>query len=267
MAFTKLQLARRYLHYFITASNGRGHGIHSPFVFDFVTNVLNDRRRFYVFDRVEAMREQLKLNHDLITVNDRGAGSRITVANNRKISSIARHSVRSAKWGQLLFRIGNYFQPSTVIELGTSLGISTAYLAAGNPAAHVVSVEGVPAIASIARENLRGLGVSAQVNVIEGNFDDVLPGILEKLQYVDLALIDGNHREEPTICYFHQLLAKRGTNAVFVFDDIHWSIGMEAAWAHVCAHPDVFLTIDLFCYGLVFFNDGFKARQHFAIRF
>lgn len=264
--FSYWQLIKKYSTYYITALNGRGHGIHSPFVYDFVRKVLIDKRHFYAYSQVEALRHKLLRESGVIEVEDFGAGSAISKTNQRSISSIARHAAKSKKWAQLLFRIVNYYQPSHILELGTSLGISTAYMAMANPKAQVITAEGSAAIAAQAKRNFQVLQLSS-VKQVTGNFDDTLPGILATMPRLDLAFVDGNHRYEPTVRYFKQLLPHLNDASVVIFDDIHWSAEMEKAWEAVKADPAVTLSIDLFFIGLVFFSDQFKVKQHFTVRF
>jgi predicted O-methyltransferase YrrM len=264
--YSSLKLAARYLNYYFTASNGKGHGTHSPFVFDFITQVLNNRNHYYAYDSVEALREKLKLNKEIIQVEDMGAGSGSTKSNTRSIASIAKHAAKPKKYGQLLFRIVNHYQPSTILELGTSLGITTSYLALGNQQANLVTIEGSKTIAEKALENFAYLGVN-NVKLIQGNFDRILPKTVEALAQIDMAFVDGNHRKQPTLDYFEQLLPVMTESSVMVFDDIHWSADMEEAWEQIRGDKRVMLSIDLFFLGLIFFNPAFKVKQHFTIRF
>jgi predicted O-methyltransferase YrrM len=264
--FSTWQLLTKYADYYLTASNGNGHGIHSPFVYDFVRRVMIDKRNFYAYNQVEALRRKLLQNEALIEVEDFGAGSAISKTNQRSIASIARHAAKSKKWAQLLFRIVNYYQPKTILELGTSLGISTAYMALANPQARIITAEGSAAIAAEAKRNFQSLQCT-NIQQVTGNFDDTLPGILTALPQIDLAFIDGNHRYEPTVRYFNQLLPYLHAGSIVIFDDIHWSADMEKAWEAVRENQSVQLSIDLFSIGLVFFSDQFKVKQHFSIRF
>jgi len=258
-------LALKYLRYYLGASNGRGHGLHSPFVFDFVTRVLNDGQSYPAYEAVEALRSRLLKDQRILPVLDLGAGSGQQSSNQRKIAGIARHAAKPKKLGQLLYRIVQYYQPKTIIELGTSLGISTAYLAKAAPAAKLITIEGSPAIAEKAAANFEELDIH-HIQQVTGNFDDILPGILQSLSVVDFAFIDGNHREEPTLHYFEELLKKTGNNSILVFDDIHWSRGMENAWEQIRQHPAVRCSIDLFFIGIVVFRQEFREKQHFTIR-
>ena len=264
--YSKFQLAKKYLHYYFTASNGKGHGIHSPFVFDFIKNVLNDKRHFYAFDNIETLREKLLKDKAIIEVEDFGAGSSIAKTNQRSIQSIARHAAKSKKYGQLLFRIVNYYQPKYILEFGTSLGISTAYMAAANTKAKVVTMEGAAEIANRAEQNFASLQLQ-NIQLIKGKFDKTLDEAFKLMPQVDFAFVDGNHRKEATLQYFQQLIIKINRSSIVIFDDIHWSTEMEEAWETIKQHPVVTASIDLFFLGIIFFRIDFKAKQHFTIRY
>jgi len=272
--YSRRRLAQKYLHYYFTAANGKGHGVHSPFVFDFIIHVLNDRRRYPDYDMIEGLRGRLRRDETMLEVEDLGAGSAWKETRQRSIGDIVRRAAKAPRLGQLLYRIARYYKPSVMLELGTSLGFSAAYLAAGGTGGatghpgeggKLWTVEGSGQIAGVARKNLEFLGLDAEV--IEGNFDEVLPGLLGRIGPVDLAFVDGNHRREASLSYFEQLMGNAGERALFVFDDIHWSAGMEEAWGAITADPRVYLTIDLFFFGLVFLRDEFKVKQNFTIRY
>jgi len=265
--YSSFQLAFKYLKYWLTSSNGKGHGVHSPFVYDFITNVLNDKREFDCFRYIESLREELKNNNNEISVPDFGAGSRKQLNNKRRISAIAKSSLKPKKYSQLLFRIVHYYKPLSIVEIGTSLGITTSYLSSANPNAKVITMEGAPEVAAIAKNNFQTL-VLSNIKVKEGNFDVTLPlTINNELSTLDLAFIDGNHRKEPTLNYFYQLLSKSTQSGIFIFDDIHWSEEMEDAWNVIKQHPSVTLTLDLFFIGIVFFRTEQKIKEHFTIRY
>ena len=264
--YSLVKIASKYIRYFLFASNGKGHGVHSPFVFDFIKNVLNDKRQFYAYESVEGVRKQMITDDTVLTIRDFGAGSAVSKNNQRKVNSIARASLKPARYGQLLFRIVNYYKGKTIVELGTSLGITTAYLASANALGKVLTFEGADEVANLAIKNFEYLGLN-NIEVIEGNFDHTLNGTLHKLSSVDLAFVDGNHRKQPTLNYFYQLLEKANETSIFIFDDIHWSRTMEEAWVEIRDHSSVTVTIDLFFIGLVFFRPEQKKKQHFTIRF
>ena len=291
--YSRYQLARKYIHYYINAANGRGHGIHSPFVYDFVRNVLMGEGDAAAYKPIEALRKQLGRDRTLVEIEDFGAGGGQRMIYRRSISDLAKHVAKPPKLGRLLYRIARHYQPARILELGSSLGLSTAYLAAGAGAGweaassvatgmgvneacpvvqppKVVTIEGAGAVAEVARRNFRQLGpelITAPVELVGGNFDQVLPEVLSRISPVDLAFIDGNHRMEPTLRYFDQLSRHASDSSVLIFDDIHWSREMEEAWGHIREDGRSCLTIDLFFFGLVFRRKEFKVKQHFTIRF
>lgn len=264
--YSKFQIAIKFLNYFFTASGRNGYNIHSPFVFDFIKKVLNDKTVYPEYGKVELLRKQLLNNQTVLKVEDFGAGSSIIKKNRRSISSIARNTAKRPKYAQLLFRIVRYYQPSAILELGTSLGITSAYLSLAQPDAGLITMEGSNEIAEVARQNFKVLQLR-KAELIEGNFDLMLPAVIARLSAADFAFIDGNHRRDPTERYFHLLLEKINNDSILVFDDIHWSREMEQAWKNIMAHPSVRCSIDLFFFGIIFFREEFREKLHFTIRF
>ena len=260
------QLAIKYLRYYLTASNGKGHGIHSPFIFQFITRVLNDHTQYKEYDKVEKLRQQYLNDRTVLTIQDFGAGSSVSKSNQRSVASIAKNAAKSKKLARLLFRMVRMYQPSSILELGTSLGITTSYLSLAKPDAKLITLEGAAEVAALAEKKIMASGYQ-NISMVKGNFDDTLSVVLEELPSVCFVFIDGNHRKEPTERYFHQLLAKTNNDSILIFDDIHWSREMEQAWETIRNHPSVRCTIDLFFIGIVFFRQEFHEKQHFSIRF
>ncbi len=255
-----------YLRYWLRSGNA--HGLHSPFVYGLYTTVIRHNGQFGAYERIEARRRELLASPAKIAVTDFGAGSQVAGASGqqRHVRDIARYAAKPPRLAQLLFRLVNHFQPATIVELGTSLGLTTAYLATASSRSRVLTFEGCPASAALARETFAKLAIK-NVQLVEGNIDSTLPATLASLAGpLDFAFFDGNHRYEPTLRYFEDCLAKAHENSVFVLDDIHWSAEMEQAWAAVKAHPAVTVTVDLFYVGLVFFRKT-QPRQDFWLRY
>lgn len=240
--------------------------MHSPFVFDFILHVLNNKKGYYPPRDIEKLREELKKDHTKLAITDLGAGSRTSAVKERTVSDVVTSAVKPKKFGEMLYRLAAHYQPATVIELGTSLGITTSYLSHAVPAATVYTMEGVPPVAALASWHFQKLD-RKNIIQIRGNFDEELPKLLQNLETADLAYIDGNHRYQPTVSYFQQLLEKINNNSILIFDDIHWSKEMEQAWDEIRQHPRVRCSIDVFFMGFVFFREEFKIVQHHSIRF
>ncbi len=259
------RLAGNYLQYLLLASNGKGHGIHSPFVFDFVRNVLNVTGFPPKLQQIELLRRKLLRDQSVIPSEDYGAGSG-KISSALTVSSVVRRAAKSRKWGRLLYAVASHYQCRSVVELGTSFGISTSYLGMGVDTGTVITGEGNEFIARYAERNFVDLGIN-NVSVVIGNFDDTVSLILERTQAPDLVFVDGNHRREPTLRYFELIKPMLAEASVVIFDDIHWSREMEMAWEEIKNDDAVMMTVDLFFMGLIFFRPGFKVKQHFTIRF
>jgi len=257
----RLRYLYKYIIHFFLARNTRGFGVHSPFVFKFTNNVLVSKGFYYVFREIESIRFDLKHNKRRIDITDFGSGSYKT----RKVSDIAKHSLKSPKYGQLLYRIANYFNSRSVLEFGTSLGVTTSYLAASSTEIHCTSLEGCPQTARIAQENFKKLGLK-NIDVVLGNIDDTLSHALSNITSLDLVFFDANHRSEYVLSYFDQCLSKVNNNTVMVFDDIYWSSNMEMAWNEIKENPLVTSSIDLFEVGIIFFNPDLH-KKHYKMRY
>ena len=266
MKYNTLVLINKYISYLWKASNGRGHGVHSPFVYAFIKNVLNTKSTGKSIDAIENYRHQLLSSQNEITILDLGAGANSQRNKSRTIAQIAKGALKPKKYSTLLSRIVAYFQPSHILEMGTSLGITTCYLAQAAPNASVVTMEGAPAVAKQALATFKNVGFQ-NIQLIEGNFDQSLPNYLNSISTIGIAYVDGNHRYKPTMQYFNLLLTKSNEQTILIFDDIHWSSEMEKAWEEMKADPRVSLTIDLFYIGIVFLKKGNKEKENFTIRF
>lgn len=245
--------------------------MHSPYVYHFITKILNDKSSYPEYDKVENLRKQLLADNNVLSIEDFGAGSAVNNTNTRTIAAIAKNSAKPKKFGQLLFRMVKEYQPQTIVELGTSLGITTSYLSLAKPNAQLITMEGAKEVAITASNNFKTLNLQ-NYSLIEGNFDSTLSTVVRELSKfegstIDLAFIDGNHRQAPTEQYFQQLLPATNNDSILIFDDIHWSKEMEQAWETIKNHPSVRCTIDLFFIGIVIFRQEFREKQHFTIRF
>lgn len=260
----RLTLLIRYLKYYFTAA-GR-HDVHSPFVFSLVENVLRDRGDRPAFGKIGALRKSLLRDTRNVTITDLGAGSLLHKRREKTVKEMAKDAAKPAKYGQLLFRLVEYFQAKSILELGTSLGLSAAYLASASPLGEVLTLEGSPETLRIAGENFAKLELN-NISTLTGNFDETLATALVRMPRPDLVFIDGNHRREPTSRYFLQCLPHVHNDTLMIFDDIHWTGEMESAWEFICRHEQVTLTVDLFFLGIVFFKKEFFEKQHFVLRY
>jgi predicted O-methyltransferase YrrM len=241
------------------------HGVHSPFVYRLLDEVIYDYHAKSDYSDIEKLRVSLLNDDRWIRITDLGAGSILNKNTKKQVRVLAKNALKSASLAQLIYRLAANIKPRTIIELGTCLGITTAYLAKAAPDAKVITIEGCPETAALARENLDKLHVQ-NTELLTGNFDDLLPNILKNTEALDFVYVDGNHRKDATLNYFEWCLPKLSQNSIMIFDDIYWSKGMKEAWAQIKAHPEVSVSIDLFWIGLVFVRKG-QVKEDFIIRY
>ena len=241
------------------------HSLHSPYFYKFYTELIKPRHNGNnsAFDEIEKQRKVYLKSTEDIEMLDYGAGSKVLKTDRRKISKIAASSISQKKFSIFLNRVINHFSYKNVIELGTSLGINTAYTA-HNTSSNITSFEGDPSLCTMANDHLR---FYRNVKIIQGNIDDTLALHLEEsTEPLDLAYIDANHTYVATLKYFELMLNHCHANSILIFDDIHWSHEMKEAWENIKRHPQVTASIDIFDAGLVFFNPDF-SKQHYILNF
>lgn len=241
------------------------HGIHSPFVYKLNDEVINYKKSNSDYLKIEKLRRELLEDKRLLNIKDFGAGSQFGNVKQKTVAQLARQAAKRPKYAQLLYRLAMHFKPENMLELGTSLGISAAYQAMPQVHQNFYSLEGDSEIAAIAKQNLHKLGLQ-KVKIEPGKFEDTLSTVLAKYAKLDWAFIDGNHTEKGTLQLFAQLLPYVHNQSILIFDDVHWSPGMEQAWECIKKHPQVSLTIDLYEIGLVFFRKE-QVKEHFCIWF
>ncbi|MEI7981008.1 MAG: class I SAM-dependent methyltransferase [Bacteroidota bacterium] len=243
------------------------YSIHSPFVYHFYRDILQNGQAFPQYRILQKVRRELVAKSRYIKRKDLGSRAKESICDQRfvRVKDIARKSGVTVKKGELLFRLAQAYQPLKVLELGTSLGISTMYFSLAVPDSRIVTIEACLDSANLARENFDHYGLK-NITLIPGSFEDKLVPVLEQIQQVDMVFFDGNHKKEPTLRYFDQCLQHIHPGSVFIFDDIHWSSGMGQAWNLICKNPSVKVTLDIFHMGIVFFKNEL-SKEDFRLRF
>lgn len=255
----------KYLKYLLLSGHKKGHGIHSPFIFDLVSRVFRNKTDQNVVCSIEKVRKRLISDKKLILVKDLGSGSEKLKTNIRKVSDIARYSPVPLKYGVLLSNLAAEFGKPLIIEFGTSFGISTMYMAASCSDAEVFTMEGCPATADIACDNFKMAGLT-NIKILTGSFDEMLPRITATGIKPGLVFIDGNHRKEPVLKYFNKMVDLSDNKTVIVIDDICNSKEMEEAWNEIKQNEKVSVTVDIFRMGIIFFREGI-IHNDYIIRY
>ncbi|MDF1575736.1 MAG: class I SAM-dependent methyltransferase [Bacteroidales bacterium] len=217
----------KYIWHLFHRRHRKGHGIHSPYLFEFVNGVLFNSKAYQLPSAIAA--RHLKL---------------------RSESAFVRRSSVSGKSGFLLYRISRWFRPGMIVELGTGAGISTIYLSSGSPETPLHSIEQDKERAALAAQLICRCA-PGPVSIHWGEMEEKLEDILTLLPPRFLAFVDGNHHYEPTVAYIRKLIDRAGEESVIVLDDIFWSRGMQRAWKEVLSWPEVRVSIDLFHMGVL----------------
>ena len=258
----RFQLLLRFLKFYLKANTI--YGLHSPFVYELCQKILHDNRTFYAFPIIENLRGRLLKSNRKLDIKDFGAGSQINPNTLRTISNITKNSAISPYVGKLLFRLVNHFKPKNILELGTSMGISTLYQSAAALNAKVITIEGCSTTADIAQQNFTR-GGTHWINLINETFENGLPMALESFPRVDYVYIDGDHRSRATIQYFNTLLPHLHNDSILVIADIYWSSEMMESWKELCQHPKVSLSVDFYHFGILFFRKEQIQKMNYQV--
>jgi predicted O-methyltransferase YrrM len=262
---SRINYALKYIHYLLFAKHKKGHGIHSPFVFKLITEVFTKKEIEKPLLNAFEVYSQYKNSNEKIVFTDLGAGSKYSNEKSLPLKRIIKNSGLPEKYGRLLYNLVKYINPNTILELGTSVGISTIFIGSAAKNATFTTIEASESKLNKAKELAEKLELK-NITFVKGDFDIVLDPVLQNFNQLDFVFIDGNHRLEPTLKYFHQCLTKAHNNSVFIFDDIHWSDEMEKAWDEIKRNPKVRVSIDIFRMGIVFFQSEL-SYQHYVIKF
>ena len=257
--------SKRFLDFIF--HSGTRYRIHSPFLYDLIDQVIMNGKIPGELRPVEGLRKKCLRSKKVILKTDygKGAGEGYSTAYPVSLKHIARTSLTSRNHALRLFNLAKYMHAVNILEMGTSLGFTTACLALANKNARVVSIEGCPELSKIATTNLASLGIQ-NAEIISGRFEDKLMEAMARLGKIDLLFIDGNHRKEAVLANFEGCLPGLHNGSVVILDDIHASPGMEEAWRILSSRADVTISLDFFHSGWLFFRKE-SSKEHFRLRY
>lgn len=248
-----------YLKFLFQGTNK--YNIHSPMVHELIENILDNSIKYYSFIEIEQVRSLLLKQNDSIELKDLGAGSKSIKSSTIMINILTKKVQSRPEKAQILFRIVSFFQKKNILEIGTSLGLTTAYLSNANKNGKVTTIEGDPKVSRLAQKNFNTLKLK-NIELINQPFDQIIPQLLKNK--FDLIFFDGNHSKEATLRYFYWLAEQADEDSIFIFDDIYWSIDMKQAWEEIYNFDKVMLSLDIFSLGIVFFKKN-REKEHIKL--
>lgn len=171
-------------------------------------------------------------------------------------STVARVCERAAspkRWCYLYYYLTRLSKASSVLELGTNLGISGQYFLKAlpeRPESSFITMEAHPQYCRLAENRFKELSPKVTTRVVQGLYENTFDRLLEEPCSFDLVFIDGNHQKEATLEYFEKLKPCLTDGALVIFDDINWSKDMNSVWEIVKKDQYVALTVDFYKLGL-----------------
>lgn len=236
----------------------RGYGVHSPFVFNLITKVIEERCSYYSFNDIELIRKQLLFRDEAIPYRDRRQAGKMR---SRTIGDIVSREAIRPKQGALLFRLANYFKPQNILQVGTSVGLSTLYLTSYATGLRCIALEECPELATVARITLEKAARNP-VDLRTGDYRELLSGALKELGKVDFVFFNALSDQPNNVWLFNECTKQAHDGSVFVFEGIKSNRKMRELWKHIGTHPDVTVTVDLYSMGIVFFNKKLHKRNY-----
>ena len=217
------------------------------------------------FSKCESYRRKLLADKSEVSYEFFSSEKKATVQN------VCKEEASKIKWCQFLYYLTKSIKNPNVLEIGTNLGVSGSYIleALKGRNGNLTTMEGLPQFCEMSTQQFSSIVPNSNFEVVEGLYDITFPKIIERRVNYNLLFLDGNHSKEPTLEYFRALKSKIGHSAIFVFDDIYWSKGMEEAWGIIKNDKDVNFSLDLYQQGVAVIDkrdsqDKKQFNLHFA---
>jgi predicted O-methyltransferase YrrM len=256
--FQKIGTLPLFIHYFFKVVDR--HSIQAPFAFQFIDSLQKAIVSSRPIPDIEHERTSFAKDRSPVNGTDFGAG---TSLGKSTIAKIARFGISSKYSCVFLHELANMAKAATCVELGTSLGIASAYIGRSRSLEKLYSFEGNGELAARAEALHKRLMID-KVQVIKGNIDDKLPTFLDGVGTIDLAIIDANHTSEALAHYFQLLKSKMEAHSIIFIDDIRWSRDMYSGWQELSQRSEVTVSMEFLNFGLLFFEKGLQ-KQHYIL--
>lgn len=250
-------ILKEYLLYFLERTDR--HSLQAPFASDFYRELITYIRQHRNGNpALEGLRKSLILDSKILEIKDEGAGSNFAVGTKRSVASICKNSCSSLPHNLLYQFIVNKTPAKTVVELGTSFGINTGYLAE-RTIGTVFTFEADSSLLEIAKNTNTNY---SNITFIPGLIAETLPGFLMGQPRIDFIQVDAHHTYQATMQYCKWVWPYLHEQSVVVIGDIHWSPEMKKAWLEIKKFPGVTSSMDFFECGVLFFKTEIQPEHH-----
>lgn len=209
---------------------GHGFGVHSPWAYDLIEFVINEKLPYYAYE-------------DLYPFWEKAPQYLPQYPQSRD---------------ELLFRLVNRFNPKFILEVGTGAGVSTGYLASVSKDSKVVTVDHThPAVKEV-RKNLKRIP-----NIEYIVADDVLETVQEILDGGVMPKFVHVAHTSQWRQVVELLIPRMESDAVIVVENLGKKEKKEW-WKGVIQNEKVGVTFQMSKVGLLFF-DLKKTKQHYLL--
>jgi len=241
-----------YLNYYFAANTK--YQVHSPFVFEFLSDIFEDDRFYHFFGVIENYRRNLLGTSDKLLINQ----------SEKTINQLAKKLSIEPKVGEILFKTVHKYKPDTLLELGDSLGISALYQATPNPHVPLLTLAANTTLGNAAGNYFKRLG-TRNIQVLAGDFSKNISTAIQQLNSVEQLFFNGFWGKTATLSYFEACLAAMPSNAIFIFRSPYASKDTQTFWETIKKHEKVRLSIDIYDLGFLFFRSEQKEVAHYQL--
>jgi len=240
--------ARKYLWKIRKAKYGRGFGIHSPFVFSLITNVLREKSLYYDYKRIEQLRDALLDDPSFLL--------------NRETQKKIQKSLTSERHGRFLFRLVNFFHPETLLEIGTGLGVDTLYMASPQKNCRCFTLEEDPLLQDLSGK-LFSAQSSSNIELVKGRWRDSLEEALNKIEKLDFVCLNANQKQ-PIHELYKMCRSKMHEQSIFVIRNIRVSKDLYELWEELKKEEKVISAVDMYSMGILLYNPSL-TNKHYSL--
>ena len=211
----------------------KGFGVHSPFIYNLITKVIEEKTPYYIFDDIERFRKGLP----------------------------QRKEIQHKNYGALLFRLVHFFKCRTILQIRAHSGILSLYLSMACKDCSCYALEENPELLEAAKV-FAGQQSLENLHFMEGHYTENLNKLKNLVSPFDLIFVNQSGNPEKTLQTIDLFKPFIGEKSILIIDGISENKAMKELWKKIENHPQTSVTIDLFALGIVFFDKKLH-KQHY----